>query len=96
MTDNKQAAIYEGEIALFTKGDYSDYCILAIAKVKKTLRVNEIESAYLAAFPDQAEYGNFEADQLLAWLVKEGYVEELDFREFNLSSCRTLEGGEIR
>jgi hypothetical protein len=80
----------EGEVVLLTSGEYSDYSVNAVVKVKKTFDLNAAALRYAKSTKGchNQESTMFWVDSgsgFASFLEKEGLVEELETDEVNTS-----------
>ena len=82
MTDHAEVPV--GRIICFTAGEHSDYGLISTVKVLKPF--NGAIMKNLGTQPDDHPYdaGNFCCYRCVAGLIKEGYVDQVDFFEMNI------------
>jgi hypothetical protein len=77
-----------GEVVAFSSGEYSDYRIGSFAKVLKPLNKAVWDEMVAACTvpPDYDPDGDprFDEDKAVPWLVKNGYIEEVEYTELHL------------
>ena len=82
-----------GHQIVVTKGQYSDYQSIAFCVVTKELSLTSIKSNYLVVHKEQQCNYGFDDEMFLAWLIREGYLLEIDvewpWSELHLGSYRT-------
>jgi len=75
-----RAQLEVGELVLLTSGAYSDYEVLLLGRVLRPLTREVYEAACVAL-----RSGDYvDPNQLAAWLLREGYLEEVEFKELAL------------
>lgn len=93
---NKTVVAKAGTLLLFDKGEYSDYCVMGLFKVKKDFLPYVVLEDYLKDNPkNRREYG-FEEDRFVTFLLKKGYLTEMKYQNFYLGGYGTVGGVEYR
>lgn len=77
---------------LLTSGEYSDYGPHGVVKCLKDFKTSEVLEEYLNKFPEQRAEYHGKHSQFLAYLSEEGYIEDIEFTEWNIGSYSTLDG----
>jgi hypothetical protein len=90
MTQKTQ--IEAGEVVAFSSGEYSDYGISGFSKVLKPLN-KTVWDEMVAACTAPPDYDpdddpRFHDDRVMPWLVKNGYIEEIEYTELHLGAYR--------
>ena len=79
-----------GTVVVFSTGEYSDYGYCGMVRVLKPLHADLWENMRTAAnvLPDYAQgdeqYRRFDEGAAIAWLVAQGYVEEMEYTELHM------------
>jgi hypothetical protein len=82
--------IKAGAFVLMTCGEYSDYYVRALFRAKQDLDIDKLADQYLAKYPKQSDEFKFSHEKFDAWLVKSGFVEEVDCFEWDTGQYRTI------
>lgn len=72
----------KGEFLILSSGEYSDYGIRLVCRVLEGFDEREVYDNYDGKKEDYC----FDTDEFSAYLIKKGFVEEIDYREWN---CET-------
>lgn len=81
--------INEGELLLFSNGEYSDYGVMTLARATKPFNIQDRLEAYLKCHPEQRERYEFDEYGFLAYLTLDGTVVEVEYREVHLGCYGT-------
>jgi len=82
----KMMTIPKGSLLTITSGVYSDYSVRGVFRALKDIDGDALRGVWLRNHPEQAEEYRFKEDDFLAWLAREGYIEDVPSWEFHLSS----------
>ena len=77
----------KGEFLRLSSGDYSDYGIRLVCRVLKEFDEHEVYDNYGG---EKGDY-EFDTDEFIAYLIKEGFIEEIDYTEWNCESYGKIE-----
>lgn len=83
-----------GEVVILAEGEYSDYRTGPLFRCLKDLNMRELAAAFFPEAPKSDwNYCGREADAstFTLWLVKNGWVEELEYIEVHCGSYGTFE-----
>lgn len=72
-----------GMFFLLTSGYEEDGEVVGLYRARKRFTLAEVRSAYLRAFPDQDQEGEFDERQFGGFLEKHGYAIAHECSEFN-------------
>lgn len=75
-----------GTTVMFSSGCYSDYSVQRVARLLKPLNEaawNEMLAAATHA-TSYSEHLRFHSDEAMEWLLKNGYIEDLEYVEMHL------------
>ena len=90
MPRNQDMNYKAGALLLITTGEYSDYYPHGIFRAVRDFNIKETVALYIEREkPDTEEY-SFEFDKLVAWLSREGYVEDVQHTELWLGAYSNL------
>ena len=83
--DTKKKAVPAGTLLLLSRGEYSDYSIVALCRVLKPID-QTVWAVMGAACTGHCERNpeRFDDSRALPWLIEKGYVEEVEYRELHL------------
>ena len=85
--------IPSGSLIVFTEDEYSSYSIMGTFRALQELRPSEIRESYLNSHPDQRDEYRFHPLAFLAWLMMQGYVEEVHSWEWHVDATEVHEMG---
>lgn len=85
-----------GKFLLMDQGEYSDYHVVGLFVIEKDFVPYDILEVYLQENPKNREDYYFEPDRFIAYLVREGYVKEIEFDTFFLSGYGSVDEIEYR
>lgn len=80
-----------GDLLLISHGEYSDYDVRAIVRVVKDLDSREVTLSYQKEIKDDW----FDDHAFLAYLVKQGCVEDVDYQEWHTGGYGRIEIPEV-
>lgn len=80
----------KGELLSFSTGEYSDYGVVAFTKVLKDFEEHEVGEKYLDEYPEEREEYYFRESKFMNYLTLNGYVEELNYKEWRYSDYSNL------
>jgi len=78
-------------LMMLTAGAYSDYGVLCVVDWLSDVEPRLALCAFLDAHPEQKEPYHFEDDQFVAWLLANGYAEEVHTDEFHVGDYGTAD-----
>jgi len=84
----------KGDLLVLSTGEYSDYGIGIICKVLKDFTEEETAKSYKLHKKTKDQWGGkyeLEEEEFIAILIRQGYVEELDYKEWNFSNYGEIE-----
>jgi len=76
----------KGDLLILSSGEYSDYHIRTVCKVLKTFKEQDVANLY----KENGSYGSG-GDKFITNLINEGYVEEIDYKEWRFTYYSELE-----
>ena len=79
-----KVAIEPGATIILSTGDWSSYAVKGVYRVMRPM-YDGIVADYLGTHPGQNGY-EFEASDMTAWLVGEGYVERVSYLELHFAT----------
>ncbi len=71
----------KGSLIFFTSGSYSDYRINGVMIALQDCNLKALAKEQLDSWTPKNEYDYINTDQFVAWLVKNGYIEQSDYSE---------------
>ncbi len=78
--------IKQGSLFLLTKGDYSDYTIVAVCKAKEDIDIQKLKKEYSSGF-DKKKDSSLDLDNFVKWLLVDKDIgEEIECFEWELGS----------
>jgi hypothetical protein len=81
---NPPEPIPEGSLFTFTTGQYSEYSVTGLFKALKSIDISTLFKQWLEEHPEQAGFFNLNAYEFIAWVTKEGYLEQVDCYEWHV------------
>ena len=85
MTDEIPA----GKLLLISQGAYSDYTVCSIARLLKPIN-KEVWDRLIAEFRAESDWAYDAMDKMVPRLIKDGYIEEVEYQELYLGSYGEL------
>ena len=76
-----------GEILILSCGEYSDYYVNLLCRVLKDFEEHEVANKYDC----KEDNYDFDSDEFVAYLIREKYIEEIDYVEWNFATYGRLE-----
>jgi hypothetical protein len=77
-----------GTLLLLSVGGYSDYDVISLIRVVKDFDARKVSLAY----PVKKDgYVGFDFSPFIAYLVREGFVEEVEYEEWWLGSYGSMD-----
>lgn len=81
----------QGQLLLLSSGEYSDYGPIALTRTLKDFSANEALQEYLNEFPSQRDAYCAKQMQFVAWLSSHGFIEDIEYTEWNIGCYSNLE-----
>lgn len=78
--------ILKDELILVSRGSYSDYQVVCIARALKDIPMEQIFTDWFTARPEQWKANQFKDDHFMQYLFSYGFLEEQLFTELYLST----------
>ncbi len=79
----QNSKLQKGELILFTTGEYSDFSNIMLVKVLKNFDIQELQDAGSDNFIEIYKTSSwFSYTKFRLWLIEQGYIEELSYREY--------------
>jgi hypothetical protein len=88
--------IQEGTLILIETGEYSDYGVAAVVRVKKGFDGKDAIEQYLSERPDQKDQYRGDHYEFIQWLSKNDYIEDAPHLRWHIGSYSTLSYEEPR
>jgi len=89
--------IYEvNELMTIAKGEHSDYCVQGLFKVVKQIDAKELLSVWAKSRGLETRGGAYigawrEGISFVGWLNRNGYIEEVQYRELHIGDDHEVE-----
>ena len=77
-----------GKMVIFSQGEYSDYCYMGAFVALKDLSENQLRK--MVEPLKKGEYQD-NLDEVVALLIREGFLLELDYTEIHVGSYSTID-----
>jgi hypothetical protein len=91
MIKEMNGLVLAGELLLLSYGEYSDYGIQALVRANVDFDVQTLREQYLIEFPDERKEYSFTVSKFTGWLVRKGFVQDEQHREFHLGEYDCFE-----
>ncbi len=82
----KERVLKAGTFVMMSCGEYSDFYVRFLAITKVDINIDETLEKYLTEHPKQRAKYRFDEGKFDAWLLKNGYIEEVDCFEWHTGS----------
>jgi hypothetical protein len=82
--------IKEGDIILFSSGEYSDYSIYGIALALQDIKPDVVRNDYINLYPEQTGKYDFKVWIFMEYLEHLGLVKPIAFKEWYTNSYSNI------
>jgi hypothetical protein len=79
----------KGDMLVLSTGEWSEYGIELISKVLKDFTEQEVVNLY-NLHNEKEDDCDFKKEKFITILINEGYIEELEYQEWNFSNYSSL------
>ncbi len=78
-----------GKLLLFSQGQYSDYIVTSLARVLKPIN-KEVWDRISTEVTTASDWARDAMNKMVPRLIKDGYIEEVEYQEFYLGGYGEL------
>jgi len=79
--EEEEMLIKKNELVVITYGEYGEFTILAICEALADFKLDVVKKSYLTLFPEQGEECMFREDEFMRWLLDEGLLSPVCWKE---------------
>lgn len=76
--------IHKDELVILEQGEYSDFRWIGLFKALRDFHEDEVARDFKASLPEEDDWEDI--DKFVPFLVKEGYLEEIEVRTWPLGA----------